>query len=184
MGTFRSRFNRWWTEWILLIGKVVTQFKNQLNEGVQSKCSGGVSQTKGVVFYLLQRSGRGSEVIRSVGEGTVFRLQGAALRVVVVKPAGTSFQSTGGNGFPLGIRPGGLPVPPVSYVHPPSFHWKRGNDRKIQDLFRIKCQKLQINLFVSSSEVEELFQGSRSKQPVCFMHTMDNNRWLAVAYST
>lgn len=86
-----------------------------------------------------------------MGEGAVFSLQGAALRVVVVKPAGTGFQGTGGNGLPLGIRPGGLPVPPVSYVDPPSFHWnKKGKDRKIQDLFRIKCsfQKLQANLLL------------------------------------
>lgn len=75
-----------------------------------------------IVFYLLQRSGRWSEVIRSVGEGALFGLQGAALRVVVVKPAGTGFQGARGNGLPLGIGPGGLPVPPVSYVHPPSFH--------------------------------------------------------------
>lgn len=57
-----------------------------------------------------------------MGEATVFSLQGAALRVVVIEPAGAGFQGTGGNWLPLGIRPGGLPVPPVSYVHPASFH--------------------------------------------------------------
>lgn len=81
-----------------------------------------MSQSKGIDFHLLQRSGRGSEFIRSVGEGAVLGLQGAALRVVVVEPAGASFQGTRGDGLPLGVRPGGLPVPPVSYVHPPSFH--------------------------------------------------------------
>lgn len=57
-----------------------------------------------------------------MGEGTVFSLQGAALRVVVMEPAGASFQSTGGHGLPFGSCPGGLPVPPVSYVDPPSFN--------------------------------------------------------------
>lgn len=81
-----------------------------------------MSQSQGIVFHLLQRSGRGSELIRTVSEGTVLGLQGAALRVVVVEPAGASFQGTKGNGLPLCIHPGGLPVPPVSYVHPPSFY--------------------------------------------------------------
>lgn len=81
-----------------------------------------MSQSKGSVFYLPQRSSRGSDVIRSMGEGTVFSLQGAALRMVVMKPAGASFQGARGNGLPLGILSGGLPVPPVSYVHPTTFH--------------------------------------------------------------
>lgn len=79
-------------------------------------------QSNGIILYLLQRSARGSEVVRSVGEGTVFELQGAALRVVSVKPAEASFQGTGGNGLPLGVRPEGLPLPPVSYVDAASFH--------------------------------------------------------------
>ncbi len=91
----------------------------------QLRCSGGMSKQKGIVFYLLQRPGGGSEVFRSMCEAAVFGLQGAALRVVIVKPAGTSFQGTGGNRLPLDICPGGLPVPPVSYIHPPSFHCKK-----------------------------------------------------------
>lgn len=81
-----------------------------------------MSQSEGVAFRLLQRSRQGSQVFRSVGEGAVFGLQGAALRVMVMKPAGTGFQGPGGHRRPLGTRPGGLPVPPVSDVHPPSFH--------------------------------------------------------------
>lgn len=81
-----------------------------------------MSQSRHIVFHLLQGSGRGAEVIGTVGEGTVFSLQGAALRVVFVKPAGASFQGARGNGLPLGVCSGGLPVPPVPYVDPPSFH--------------------------------------------------------------
>ena len=57
-----------------------------------------------------------------MGEGTVLSLQGAALRVVGVKPTGPGFQSTGSDGLPLAIGPGGLPVPPVSYMDSPCFH--------------------------------------------------------------
>lgn len=73
-------------------------------------------------FYLLQRSGGGSEVAGSVGEGAVFVLQGAALRVVVVKPARAGLQGPGGDGLPLGVRSGGLGVAPVSYEDPPSLN--------------------------------------------------------------
>lgn len=57
-----------------------------------------------------------------MGEGAVFGLQGAALRVVVKKPARASFQGTWGNGLPLGVCSGGLLVTPVSYEDPPSFN--------------------------------------------------------------
>lgn len=52
--------------------------------------------------------------MRSVGEGAVLGLQGAALRVVVKEPARARFQGTWGNGLPLGVRSGGPLVPPVS----------------------------------------------------------------------
>lgn len=58
-----------------------------------------------------------------MSEVALICLQGAALRVVVVKPAGTSFQGTRGDGFLLlQIRPGRRLLPPVSNVHPPTFH--------------------------------------------------------------
>ena len=94
---------------------------------------------KSFMFYLLQGSGRGSEVIGSVGEGTELGLQRAALSVVGVKPAGTSFQGAVSDGLPLGVRPERFPVPPVPDAHPPPFHWERRDDRKCQELFRIKC---------------------------------------------
>lgn len=59
-----------------------------------------------------------------MGEGAVFGLQGAALRVVVEKPAKARFQGAGGNGFPLGVHPGGLLVTPVPYEDPPSLNCK------------------------------------------------------------
>lgn len=81
-------------------------------------------------FYLVQESGGGSEVVRAVGEGTVLGLQGAALRVVVKKPARARFQGARGNGPPLGVPPGGLAVPPVSYGDPPSFNC--GGEKRIR----------------------------------------------------
>lgn len=60
----------------------------------------------------------------SVGEGAAFSLQGAALRVVSVKPAEASFQGTRGDGLPFNIRPEGHLLPPVSYVDTPSFNSK------------------------------------------------------------
>lgn len=111
------------------------------------KCPGRRRQSQGIVFYLLQRSGRGSKVIRSVGEGTIFSQQGTALRVVLIKPARSGFQGARGNRPPLGVRPGGLPVSPVSYVYSPSFHWTNKKDRKMQDRFRIK------GLFLKLQEV-------------------------------
>lgn len=56
-----------------------------------------------------------------MGEGAVLGLQGAALRMVVKKPARASFQGSWGTGLPLGVRSGGLQVTPVSYEDPPSF---------------------------------------------------------------
>lgn len=53
-------------------------------------------------------------------------LQGAALRVVVKKPARASFQGTRGDGRPLAFRSGGPLVPPVSDGDPPAFHcWEK-----------------------------------------------------------
>lgn len=77
-----------------------------------------------MAFYLLQRSAGGSEVVWSVGEGAGFGLQGAALRMVVVKPASASFQGAGGDGLPLGVPSGGLWVTAVSYEDPPSLDCK------------------------------------------------------------
>lgn len=57
-----------------------------------------------------------------MGEGAVFGLQGAALRVVVEKPARARFQGARGNRLPLGVCPGGLLVTPVSYDDPPSLN--------------------------------------------------------------
>lgn len=110
--------------------------KNQLSQSI--KCPGRRHQSRGIVFYLLRRSGRGSKVIRSVGESTIFSQQGTALRVVLIKPARSGFQGARGNRPPLGVHPGGLPVSPVSYVYSPSFHWTNKKDRKMQDLFGIK----------------------------------------------
>lgn len=59
-----------------------------------------------------------------MGEGADFDLQGAALRMVVVKPAKASFQGAGGNGLPLGVPSGGLWVTPISYEDPPSLDCK------------------------------------------------------------
>lgn len=54
-----------------------------------------------------------------MGEGAGFGLQGAALRMVVVKPARASFQGAGGDGLPLGVPSGGLRLTAVSYEDPP-----------------------------------------------------------------
>lgn len=59
-----------------------------------------------------------------MGEGAGYGLQGAALRMVVVKPARASFQGAGGNGLPLGVPSGGLWVAAVSYEDPPSLDCK------------------------------------------------------------
>lgn len=59
-----------------------------------------------------------------MGEGAGFGLQGAALRMVVVKPASASFQGAGGDGLPLGVPSGGLWVTAVSYEDPPSLDCK------------------------------------------------------------
>lgn len=85
-------------------------------------------KSKGVVFCLSQRFGRRSEVVGAVSEGAEFGLQGAALRVVLVKPAGTSFNGGRIHGLLLGVPPGRLHVPPVSDVHPASFHWKQEDE--------------------------------------------------------
>ena len=96
-----------------------------------------MTKSNRIVLDLLQRSGWGSEVFRPVSEGAVFGLQWAALRVVVMKPAGSGFSRTRGNRLPFGICSGGLPVPPVSYIHPPSFHLETRNNRETS-LVRVK----------------------------------------------
>lgn len=65
-----------------------------------------------------------------MGESAVLGLQGAALRVVVKKPARARFQGAWGNGPPLGVPSGGLLVPPVSYGDPPSFNC--GGEKRIR----------------------------------------------------
>lgn len=111
-----------------------------------------------------------------MGEGAVFSLQGAALRVVGVKPARTGFQGTGGDGLPLRIHPGRLPVPPVPNVDSPSFHWKRRSDRVIRDKILLSdATDKSIPIKQPSGGVISGVQAPRSKQPVCFVRSKDNN---------
>lgn len=75
-----------------------------------------------------------------MGEGAVLGLQGAALRVVVKKPARASFPGSWGNGLPLGVRSGGLEVPPVSDEDPPSFHC--GGEQTIRALLDVGAHSI------------------------------------------
>lgn len=60
-----------------------------------------------------------------MGKGTVLGLKGAALRVMIMEPAGASFQGSGGDLFPPPVCLGWCSVPPVSYVDDSSLHCKR-----------------------------------------------------------
>ena len=71
-----------------------------------------------------------------MGEAALSGLQGAALRVVGVEPAGPGLQS------PTGHWPAALPLrpaprlrarSPVPDVDPPTFHWRRRRRRKEKD---------------------------------------------------
>lgn len=114
-----------------------------------------------------------------MSEGTLFSLQRAAVRVVGVKPAEACFQRAGGNGFPFGVYLKGCPVPPVSYIHRPSFHWKRKKEGGIQDLLTLRCSSSapQTHLFLYSSKAEGLFLAFRvpalnNRFIFCAPHTM------------
>lgn len=141
---------------------------NKTNKWTQIKCSGG--KWTSITLPLPERFVWWPEFLWSMSEGTLFGPQRAALRMVGMKPAGTSFQRTRRNRFPFGIYRQGFPVPPVPYVHRSSLHWKKRNKGEIKDLFKTRCSSRMLQIRLLSQQNMRLFLASSSKQAGYFLH--------------